>query len=134
MGILSKTATRVEDHTPPQLNERIRARTERGLVRYAEAGPHAVFDRLEELDWEWDMERALEANAAVLALAGLALGAAGRGRWRLLSAAVLGFLLQHAVQGWCPPIRLFRRLGFRTAREIEWERHVLLGFLGARDV
>jgi hypothetical protein len=33
-----------------------------------------------------------------------------------------GFMVQHALQGWCPPIALLRRLGVRTAREIEEER------------
>jgi hypothetical protein len=33
-----------------------------------------------------------------------------------------GFLLQHALQGWCPPVPLLRQLGFRTSYEIEEER------------
>lgn len=46
-------------------------------------------------------------------------------RWFILPGIVAGFLLQHAVQGWCPPVALFRRLGFRTASEIEAERYAL---------
>jgi hypothetical protein len=46
-------------------------------------------------------------------------------RFLALPAAVLGFLLQHAVQGWCPPVPVLRRLGFRTQTEIEDERHAL---------
>jgi hypothetical protein len=38
---------------------------------------------------------------------------------------VAGFLLQHAVQGWCPPVPVFRRLGFRTQTEIDYERYAL---------
>ena len=49
----------------------------------------------------------------------------GPSRWFLLPAAVSGFLLQHAVQGWCPPIPVLRRLGFRTSFEIEQERQAL---------
>ncbi len=45
-------------------------------------------------------------------------------------AAVAGFLFQHAVQGWCPPVPLFRRLGFRTAREIDHERYALKALRG----
>ena len=45
--------------------------------------------------------------------------------WFLLPAAVSGFLLQHAVQGWCPPIPVLRRLGFRTSFEIEQERQAM---------
>jgi len=43
---------------------------------------------------------------------------------------VTAFLLQHAVQGWCPPLPVLRRLGFRTAREIEVERNALKALRG----
>ena len=81
--------------------------------------------RLQELDEEWDIERAIEANAAAASLLGLTFGLLGRSRWFLLPAAASGFLLQHAVQGWCPPIPVLRRLGFRTSFEIEQERQAL---------
>ncbi|MEI9949057.1 MAG: hypothetical protein WDO74_08755 [Pseudomonadota bacterium] len=42
-----------------------------------------------------------------------------------LFSAQLGFLLLHGIVGWCPPASLFRRLGFRTQREIEAERSQL---------
>ena len=42
-----------------------------------------------------------------------------------LTAAVPAFLLQHAIQGWCPPLPVFRRLGVRTADEINRERVAL---------
>lgn len=38
--------------------------------------------------------------------------------------------LQHAVQGWCPPVPVFRRLGIRTAREIDLERYGLKAIRG----
>jgi hypothetical protein len=37
----------------------------------------------------------------------------------------LAFFLQHAIQGWCPPLPAFRMLGFRTKKEIEKERYAL---------
>ncbi len=43
----------------------------------------------------------------------------------MVPAIVAGFLLQHAVQGWCPPVPIFRRMGIRTAREIDSERYAL---------
>ena len=56
-------------------------------------------------------------------------------RFFMLPAAVAGFLLQHAVQGWCPPVPVLRRLGFRTASEIDEERYVLKALRGDfRDV
>lgn len=39
-------------------------------------------------------------------------------------------LLQHAIQGWCPPVPLFRRLRLRTRREIERERFALKALRG----
>lgn len=131
--MIAKTATRVEEHTPARINERIRRRTAADIARYLQSGPGEVRGRLDELDREWDMERVLEANASTLALTGVLLGAFVDRRWLLLPAAVAGFLLQHALQGWCPPLTFFRRRGFRTAREIEGERHVLMSRLGARE-
>jgi hypothetical protein len=46
-------------------------------------------------------------------------------KWFIFPAVVAGFLLQHAVQGWCPPMPVFRRLGFRTQSEIDSERYAL---------
>jgi hypothetical protein len=85
--------------------------------------------RLDELDREWDIERAIEANAASIALVGVALGALVNAWFLLLPAAVCAFLLQHALQGWCPPVPVLRRLGFRTAREIFEERLALKALL-----
>jgi hypothetical protein len=52
-------------------------------------------------------------------------GALGSRRWLWLPGFVTAFLFQNAVQGWCPPVPLPRRLGVRTAREIELERSAL---------
>jgi hypothetical protein len=83
-----------------------------------------------ELDAEWDIERMLEANAATVSLVGLTLGATIDHRWFMLPAVVAGFLLQHAVQGWCPPVPLLRRVGFRTPTEIDYERYALKALRG----
>ena len=94
-------------------------------ARRIAADPRLIDRRLEELDREWDIERALEANAAIILLIGMALGRLMNRRWYFLPTAVATFLLQHAVQGWCPPVGLFRRLGVRTEREIDEERNAL---------
>ena len=59
-----------------------------------------------------DIERTLEANAASLSLIGVTLGLTVDRRWLALPVGVAAFLLQHAVQGWCPPVPVLRRLGF----------------------
>ena len=37
---------------------------------------------------------------------------------------------QNPVQGWCPPVPVFRRLGVRTREEIDRERYALKALRG----
>jgi hypothetical protein len=124
------TINRVPKHTPARLNKAIETATQDRIGVVAGQGALAIKERLVELDQEWDIERAIEANAAIVAMTGLALGALVDRRWLLVPAAVGGFLLQHALQGWCPPVPVLRRLGFRTSREIEVERNALKAVRG----
>ncbi|WP_027367584.1 hypothetical protein [Desulfocurvibacter africanus] len=123
--MLPDTTSRVEQNTAENVNERIWRKTECNIQLYSKAGPEAIDMRLQELDREWDIERTIEANAATFSLLGLGLGAFVNKRFYLLSAGVAGFLLQHALQGWCPPVPLFRRMGVRTMHEINHERSML---------
>lgn len=43
------------------------------------------------------------------------------------------FLLQHALQGWCPPIEVFRMLGRRSRNELDAERTALKADRGDFD-
>jgi hypothetical protein len=129
--MLSNTVRRVPDHTDTQVNQRILEDTARRVLYYANHRPD-IDRRLRQLDREWDIERLLETNASALAFAGIVLGMADR-RWLRLSAVVTAFLFQHAVQGWCPPIPVLRRLGVRTSREIELERIALKALRGDFD-
>jgi hypothetical protein len=122
--LVPPTIDRVPNHTDEEVNERILRETETNVATFA-ADRRLIDMRLDDLDREWDIERALEANAAVVSLIGLALGRLMNRRWYFLPTAVATFLLQHAVQGWCPPVGLFRRLGVRTQREIDEERYAL---------
>jgi hypothetical protein len=54
-------------------------------------------------------------------------------KWLYLSGTVLSFLLMHAVQGWCPPVPLLRKLGVRTQREIDAELYALKMLRGDAD-
>jgi hypothetical protein len=128
--MLPSTVERVPRHTPEAYNEAIRRQTEENVARVAAGGPAAIDRRLAELDREWDIERTLEANAATVSLIGSALGFTVDRRFFALPAVVAGFLLQHAVQGWCPPVPLFRHLGVRTASEIDHERYALKALRG----
>lgn len=127
---IPETTTRVAKHTRQAINERIRRETEENVRRAAARGIEGIERRLAELDREWDIERALEANAAGLSLAGVVLGAAVDRRFFLVPGIVSAFLLEHAVQGWCPPVGFFRRRGVRTAAEIHSERTALKALRG----
>jgi hypothetical protein len=123
------SATRVSENTSREVNEIIRCKTRRSLAYFAEH-PKKIDQRLKELDQEWDIERMLETGGSAVTLAGLVLGVARRRRWFLLSFLVQGFMFQHAMQGWCPPLPVLRRLGFRTVYEIEEERSALRAIRG----
>jgi hypothetical protein len=122
------TEARVEVNTDQEINERIHREMEARVYYYAQR-PSEIDNRLRELDQEWDIERVLETNAGIISLLGLTLGAM-RGRWLILPGVVAAFLVQHAVEGWCPPVPVFRRLGIRTTREINHERFALKALRG----
>jgi hypothetical protein len=122
--MITPTATRVTDNTCEEVNDRIKRETQMRIEYYAEH-PEEVDQRLAELDAEWDVERCLELGSASLTLVGLLLGATVSKKWLLLSVGVQGFFVQHALQGWCPPLPVLRSLGVRTAEEIAEERCAL---------
>lgn len=130
MTTIASTAERVSSHTSDESNQRIRRETDRRVASLARGGPQAIHARLAELDREWDIERALESGAAALILVGSVLGIGVDRRWLALPIAVGSFLMQHALQGWCPPLPLLRRLGVRTADEINQERFALKALRG----
>jgi hypothetical protein len=130
VSTISSTADRVSSHTSDEVNDRIRRETDRRVASLARSGPHAIDARLAELDREWDIERWLETGASSLMLVGTLLGVTVHRRWFVLPATVGAFLLQHALQGWCPPLPVFRRLGVRTADEINQERFALKALRG----
>jgi hypothetical protein len=125
MIALPSTIERVPLNTDQEQNERIWQQTEQYVFRVGRRGRAAIDRRLQELEEEWDIERLLETNAATAVLVGVTLATAVDKRFFVLPALVAGFLLQHAVQGWCPPVPLFRRWGFRTQSEIDEERYAL---------
>jgi hypothetical protein len=127
--MIPDSVERVPLHTADEINRRIEQQTNE-RVRHFAANPAGIDQRLRELDAEWDIERLLEANAATFAFTGTMLAATVDKRWLALPALVTAFLFQHAVQGWCPPIPVLRRMGYRTPREIETERIALKALRG----
>ena len=124
---------RVRANTPRKINEKINRDIQKRLMHYAEQPEYEITARIEELDKEWDIESMLEANAGTLAFQGVVLGFSKNKKWFLLSGIVTAFLFQHAVQGWCPPVSLFRRLDVRTRKEIDMEKYSLKALRGDFD-
>lgn len=120
---------RIRELTSDSSNTRIDQETQKNIEYYSQLDQEAIRKRIKELDEEWDIERVLETNAALIALAGTVLAATVNKKWLILPGIVTGFLAQHAIQGWCPPLALFRKYGVRTQKEIESERNQLLELL-----
>ena len=121
---------RVRVHSDADHNRRVDRQTRQCLERFAEADREAIGRHLDALDREWDVERYLQMNAGLVSLSGVLAGAMVNRRLLVLPAAVFGVFLQHAVQGWCPPLPVFRRMGVRTRREINREKYALKALRG----
>ena len=120
-----ENANRVRANTSQEINREIDREADSRVREYAQKTPVEITHRIDELDREWDMERWLETNASALAFTGLALGITHSKKWLIIPGIVLPFLFQHAVQGWCPPVPVLRRLGVRTREEIDREKYAL---------
>ena len=66
--MLPATTSRVENATSEAINRRLAAEIEESVRFHPSTRRKYLHRRLHELDHEWDIERALEANAATLAL------------------------------------------------------------------
>jgi hypothetical protein len=128
--MIAETAERVFENTAAEINARIHRQIEANVAHCAAQGINAIDQRLDELDREWDIERCLETMAPTISLLGLGLGIAVDKKFLLFPIVVQAFFLQHALQGWCPPIPVLRRLGVRTPAEIEHERNALKALRG----
>lgn len=121
---------RVRENTAGSVNWGIDSQISQNIRAYAGEGRNGISKRIEELEAEWDIERILEMNASALAFTGLVLGVTHSKKWLFIPGLVLPFLLQHAIQGWCPPLPLLRRLGVRTREEIDREKYALKALRG----
>jgi hypothetical protein len=117
---VDRVRCRTADGVLADLDQRLEER----VARYRDADDAEIARRLRELDEEWDIERVLIVNASTLAGLGV-LGGTMRRQVLAFPLLVTGFLLQHGLQGWCPPLAIFRRRGIRTRREIDLERYSL---------
>lgn len=121
---------RVQKHTSEDVNQKIDREAKLRVYRATAESPAALARRIDELEDEWDIERWLETNASALAFSGVLLGLLVNKKFFAIPCLVLPLLFQHAVQGWCPPVPLFRRFGVRTRREIDAEKFALKALRG----
>lgn len=115
----------VRANTGATTQRKIDSKIRQQIIHYASQPKEVITRRIFELEREWDIERVLEANAAGLALSSLVYGLTVNKKCLALTGTILGFLMLHAVQGWCPPVPALRRLGVRTRREIDRELFAL---------
>jgi hypothetical protein len=116
---------RVRKHTSADTLMEIERQIEESIRFHSTQPVSVITSRIRKLESEWSIERWLETNASTLAFTGVALGLTISRKWFALPLIVTGFLFQHAVQGWCPPLPVLRRLGVRTRSELDREKYAL---------
>ncbi|AND43068.1 MULTISPECIES: DUF2892 domain-containing protein [Bacillaceae] len=119
------TTTKVKLNTDDRINNDIERKTAHNINNYYGKTEKEIDKRIKELNYEWDTERVLELNFASIVLISSLLGLLSNKKWMALSGITSVFMIQHSLQGWCPPLPLIRRLGVRTATEIFEEKEAL---------
>lgn len=132
--MIADTATSVSQNSTPQASAEIQRDMEQRLAAFQSGDKNALITRrLREMDQEWDVERTLQTNLSTLSLVGLGLATLVNKKWFVLALGVPAFMVQHALQGWCSPLPVLRKLGLRSAREINDERFALKAMRGDFD-
>lgn len=119
---MSITTDRARRHTARSVIRRLDDEMVTHLSQIAEH-PDRGQQRLDALDREWDIDRVIETESAVMGLLGLTLGATVNPRLLALPGVVGAAVFLFALRGMYPLLPLFRRLGVRTSVEIERERY-----------
>ncbi|GAA0720852.1 DUF2892 domain-containing protein [Clostridium malenominatum] len=117
-GFIPSSVERVKKNTNYKDNLKIANDIITKINYYKDKDEEAIERRLNELSVEWDIERILELNASIIILVGLIFGTWINKKFFLISALAGAFLLQHSIQGWCPPVAPLRKLCIKTPYEI----------------
>jgi hypothetical protein len=123
---------RVRKSTSDKSNSKIDQFILDNIKKYG-VSPTTITQRIKQLDKMWDIERILEINMSTLCLIGIALSVFVHPYWLILPCIVLLFFVQHAIQGWCPPLPIFRAYKVRTRPEIDREKYALKALRGDFD-
>lgn len=86
--------------------------------------------RIMQLDDEWDIERVLQTEGALVTIVGTVLALRVHKKWLALPLAASLVLLTGSVVGWGRPLPILRKLGFRTRAEIDKEKYALKALRG----
>lgn len=124
---------RVHHTTTEHIHKTVDEKTRDAVRLHSSLGKEAMTLRLSELDREISQERAFMTGAGTVVWLGFLLGRFVNRRAYRVSAIAGSFLLLYALIGWAPPVVLLRRLGFRTARQIDLERMALKALRGDFD-
>lgn len=116
---------RIRASSPAHVNDRIDRQIENSVRQHGSLSKDVLSVRINALDHEWDIDRAAMAFFATVGSLALLLGVTRGRKWLGLMALQLPFLAYHASEGWCPPVGLLRRLGFRSRSEIDAEKYAL---------
>ncbi|GAB6180852.1 hypothetical protein JCM14036_21710 [Desulfotomaculum defluvii] len=122
---LPATQNRVINNTKAIINQKNDQEIKDRINKYKNKSQEEIGDRIKELDKEWDTERTLETNFGALVLLSTLLGYTVNKKWFALGGIASAFLLQHAIQGWCPPLPVIRNIGIRSSKEINREKNAL---------
>lgn len=127
--MVSTAPDQVRQQTAQSVNDRLDGEVDASIAYHA-ANPETIDERLRELDAEWDIDRIIKFEAAGTIMFGLGLGLAVDKKWFLLPLFASSMLLLYSGRGTYPMLPLFRRLGFRSSREIAQERYALKALRG----
>jgi hypothetical protein len=122
--VVGARSDRIRRRTSSHVNEVIDHETHDKMESAIAGGRDAIIERLHKLDRELDVERALLGFFG--SVGGLSLAFGSRRTWKRVLRTQALFSVMQALVGWCPPVVVLRRVGFRTAREIAAERAALV--------
>jgi hypothetical protein len=124
---------KVRKVTSSKKNSKIDALILANIKKYGAKSSAEISERIEELDKEWEIEKALNLNMAVVALMGITSSYLINPYAIILTIILLLFFIQHVFQGWCPPITILRHFKVRTRPEIDREKYALKAIRGDFD-
>lgn len=127
---MAKETDRVRRHTAASVLASIDADTRASLLRCAQAQNGVIDERLRVLEREWDIDRIIETEAPIAGLVGIALGVLANRRLLVVPGVIAAMMCLFATTGRYPLSPILRRMGVRTANEIQRERYALKALRG----